>query len=344
MGDVIMDSENHKKIVIGTTSPEVLPGGIPAFISDIKKLEEYSDHIFYEFRNNENVREKSLGRFSRRRLLRFLISQWIVAKASLHAREIEVHSMRSGIVAVIFFSKKVTFFFHGPGFQEAAVENKSSLIIFLFFTLELIFLRRASRLKCASFAFRRRLVENYSISENKIKVVRPRQAVQLTKYRKILKTKLEQCLKERKIRCIVCRRLVKRTGVIEFLKSFNKDQLDHVEIYVVGHGPESEVIAQIVEENENIFFLHGINDFEKKKVYKQSVFNIIPTKYLEGLGMVVYEGIEFGAMPIATNIDGLPEIIKELGVGIIVDDIREINSFLNFDVISNQLNILNESV
>ena len=62
-------------LVIGTTTPEIKPGGIPSFIQEVKSLPRYRDAVFLEWGAHEDGRQLSLGRFNRGLLMRTLVSQ-----------------------------------------------------------------------------------------------------------------------------------------------------------------------------------------------------------------------------------------------------------------------------
>ncbi|MFG6547046.1 glycosyltransferase family 4 protein [Sulfitobacter sp. 1A10445] len=311
-----MTSQAHRRLVIGTTTPKIRPGGIPSFIDTAKSLARYRNTVFLEWTESEGDRQLSLGRFNRRLLKRTLISQLRVLIAGQRFEEIEVHSIRTGLSALIFYRRKCIFFYHGPGFQEAAVEGAGRFRRLFLYLIENFFLSGLKGYLTASEAFKLRLRENHGVPLNLIEVMRPSTTLDRAEYADTIRQKLEEARKSGILHCIICRRLVQRVGVLEFLAEFAKiRELTNIQISIVGQGPLEDEVRQACSIDDRVVFLGALSDAERDEVYAQSLFNLVPTLHLEGLGMVIYEGIKYGTVPLSTTVGGMPELIDELRAG-----------------------------
>lgn len=325
-----------RKLVIGTTTPEVAPGGIPTFLSLMKGNGDYALATFMEWDENTNSLY-SLGDFGQTKWRRTLQSQWRVIWAARKFERVEVHSIRTGFMALLLYRRKCCFFYHGPGFQEAAVEGGSPLKVTLIYIIEAAMLAGVPSYRTASKAFRRRLIENHGFSGERIEVVRPVIDFDPKRMETMLSNKLAMAVESKIVRAVICRRMVRRVGIIEFLNAFRQTGGDNVRIDVIGKGPLSKEVADICALDHRVHFHGGVNDARRDEIYKAAIFNILPTLHLEGLGMAIYEGLRQGTIPLVTNCDGMPEVIEEIQFGRYFGDASGIARAINIEEAESQL-------
>jgi glycosyltransferase involved in cell wall biosynthesis len=312
-----------RKLVIGTTTPEVAPGGIPTFLSLMKGDADYSRATFMEWGPDPRS-PWSLGEFHRGKWARMLQAQWRVTWAARRFDLIEVHSIRTGLAALLLYRSKCSFFYHGPGFQEAAVEGASPLKVAVIYVFESVLLAGLQGYRTATQAFRRRLIENHGVPGNRIEVVRPKIEFDTQRIRTMLSAKLTLTRKNGLVRAVICRRMVRRVGIVEFLNAFRNVRGQNVRIDVIGKGPISEEVEAICARDPRVHFHGAISDERRDEIYAAAVFNILPTVHLEGLGMAIYEGLRQGTIPLVSNCDGMPEVIEEIGWGRYFNDAHAI--------------------
>lgn len=102
----------------------------------------------------------------------------------------------------------------------------------------------------------------------------------------------------------ICRRLVKRTGVGDFLEklglSSHKERLD---ILIAGDGPEKANIEQIISKYglTNCRLLGFIDNEDHRQNFLQSSFMLMPSLANEGFGLVLIESISHGCIPIVSQ-------------------------------------------
>jgi len=329
---------SNKRLIIGTTATTFKSGGIPSFINELKTRSDYQDSVFLEWNKSCKPNEINFGYITSNKFLKFIITQIKVFICCLKFRNIEVHSIRTGFIALILFKKKCSFFYHGPGFQEYAVEGASMITKIIIYIIESLCLSKLNKYFTASNFFKYRLRENHGIPLNNIFVIRPALSINRESYLLKLNEKLKKCRNTNIIKCIICRRLIQRVGILEFIDEFEKiENNQKFEINIVGHGPLSNEINLKCRNLKNVIFHGELSNESRDELYSDSLLNIVPSTHLEGLGMVILEGIKHGSMPLVTNCGGMPEYLNELNVGKVFDDSKGIVTNLDIDLIINEL-------
>jgi phosphatidylinositol alpha-1,6-mannosyltransferase len=131
--------------------------------------------------------------------------------------------------------------------------------------------------------------------------------------------------KNEKLILLTVGRLVKRKGVEWFIRNI-VPKLNNIEYWVVGKGPEKENIEKVVKENnlENKVKLLGFVDDEKlKELYCQADIFIMPNIRIggdrEGFGIVALEAGANGLPVMATDIEGMRDVIKNGENGFLIE-------------------------
>ena len=116
-------------------------------------------------------------------------------------------------------------------------------------------------------------------------------------------------------------RLVKEKGhgtLLEAMESVNKQgmKLCH---FIVGSGPLEEEINRGIEEKKllNVILIPGLVQNELFELIKACDFTIIPS-ISEGFGMVVGEVMALGSPLVATEVDGILEMVTDEKEGLLV--------------------------
>ncbi|HOV15598.1 MAG TPA: glycosyltransferase family 4 protein, partial [Spirochaetota bacterium] len=94
-------------------------------------------------------------------------------------------------------------------------------------------------------------------------------------------------------------------------------------IYLVGKGNQKEIniYKNFISENNlnnNIEFVGLVKNELVKYYFKIAEFSILPS-YSEGLPLVILESLATGVPAIATNVGGIPEIIKDNSLGKLIN-------------------------
>jgi len=148
----------------------------------------------------------------------------------------------------------------------------------------------------------------FGVTENKIKVIY--NGVDFNYFNSNLKKKINSD----DINIGVIARLVKRKGhavLLHAIKNFiNENNATNVQIYFYGDGPNKQPLQQLVE----VLNLQKIVQFKGdtkdiRLAYKNIDLFILPS-FSEGLPLTILESMCAGVPVIATNVNGIPEVIN----------------------------------
>lgn len=116
-------------------------------------------------------------------------------------------------------------------------------------------------------------------------------------------------------------RLSQEKGVDKLINSVFLLTNNHknIRLFIIGDGPERsslEAYSKKLGLQEYVVFIGYIKDIEN--IYMNLDLLVLPS-LTEGLPNVVLEALSFGVPVVATNVGGLPEIIKSGSNGLLVD-------------------------
>lgn len=219
---------------------------------------------------------------------------------------IEIHNIPVGFPLIFF--KNMHYFFHGPAMLEASVENKSNFSLFLSHLLEMLTVINAKKIYFIS-NYMRDLCNNLHPYKNKyLCLKRPKLFISN-------KVPLEN-LNEVSLKLVCVRRLVSRTGVMELLKALKicRDHgFDSFHLNLVGDGPLYSIIQNYILDNrltDHVTQFKFVDEEFRDNLYKNSHYNVVPTQYLEGFGLIILESGINGCPSVVTNVAALPEVIN----------------------------------
>lgn len=110
-------------------------------------------------------------------------------------------------------------------------------------------------------------------------------------------------------------RLVEIKGIIFLIKAFEMVAIKHpnLKLLLIGSGPEKENLQIYIKEHniKNITFTDTIAHEKLKLHYQQSSISILPSIGFENMPMNVLESFSCGTPVVASNIGGIPEMVKD---------------------------------
>ena len=117
--------------------------------------------------------------------------------------------------------------------------------------------------------------------------------------------------------------LGKRKGADILLKATKiiKRENPNIYVYIAGSGPsetELKKLAKELEIEENVEFLGRISDDEKWTYYKSTDISVIPSLW-EGMPTVLLEAMMCGKPVVASNVDGIPEVLIDNETGLLFE-------------------------
>ncbi|MDY0386317.1 MAG: glycosyltransferase [Methanolobus sp.] len=133
-------------------------------------------------------------------------------------------------------------------------------------------------------------------------------------------------------------------GVDILIKAFNDIKDDFFELHIGGKGVLEAYVEKVANENRNIYY-HGYLDAKMKDSLMKNVdVIVVPTKDYDNSPLVIYEAFSYGLPVVGSNIGGIPELIAENKVGILVNpkDSQDLKNKL-IALSNNKIDLLNFS-
>jgi glycosyltransferase involved in cell wall biosynthesis len=171
----------------------------------------------------------------------------------------------------------------------------------------------AARIVCVSEDTKRILVEHYDISEEKITVIH--NAVDTNKFYSLKKQKTPHS-------ALYIGRLDKRKGIEFLIRSMAivKQEVPDAALLVGGTGRDLVRMKSLVGRlnlERNVTFLGFVPDDQLNSFYNQVQCVVVPSIF-EGFGLTVIEALAAGTRVVGTEVDGIREILKNEGNGVLV--------------------------
>lgn len=190
-------------------------------------------------------------------------------------------------------------------------------ILFLMSKMEGSVLRKNQRIIVLSQFSKDRIIELYSIPSGKIEVIPP--AIDTGMFvpnqdKKSLRRKFN--LSPNDFILITVRNLVPRMGIDNLIIAFKEVVKKHPRAYliIVGGGfmkKKLKLLAKKLNLIKNINFAGSLKDDELFSYYRLADLFILPTRYLEGFGLVTLEAMASGLPVLGTPVGGTVEILSK---------------------------------
>jgi len=180
------------------------------------------------------------------------------------------------------------------------------------------------------------IIANSTFTARKIKEIYNKK-VYIIPFGSTIKISLKTTLKEEKrksnkFKILFVGRLIERKGVKYLVLAtkilIEKYKFTNIEVNIVGDGFEKENILQLIKEKnlENFIFLRGkVSSKSLSRYYTDADIFVLPAIIdsrgdTEGLGVVLIEALLNKKFVIASNIGGIPDIIKNNKTGFLVKE------------------------
>lgn len=123
-------------------------------------------------------------------------------------------------------------------------------------------------------------------------------------------------------------RLVKAKGIAELIEAFKSIDATNAVLRLCGDGPDATTFKSMASGVDNIEFLGHVDDVIE--VLSQADIMVHPT-YHEGFGLSLVEAEMCGLPIVASDVDSVPEIVKDGISGILVKpkDVEDLTRGLN---------------
>lgn len=171
----------------------------------------------------------------------------------------------------------------------------------------------AKKIIVCSFATKQMLINRFKLNEKKIKLI----------YNGQEDPKIKRKIKNKKnLNIGFIGRLESIKGVHLFIEAANLLKKQNFNFFIAGDGPMEKELKKLSRENKNIKFIGNVkNPFN----FIKSLDILVVPSIREPLGLVSIEAGFCKVSVIASNIDGIPEVITNKHSGILINPTRKIN-------------------
>lgn len=208
--------------------------------------------------------------------------------------------------------------FHGPWGAESAAEGASWPVVAAKTWIERRVLSRANRVITLSSAFGDLVHKQFAIPWERIRVIPP--SVDLERFFPVEKTEARHRLgwpsTGRVVFCL--RRMVRRMGIEELIEAWAAVSTFHPDATLVlaGGGAQLSQIEELAAKRTSpacrIQVAGRLSDDLLPLAYSAADISIVPSRTLEGFGLVALESLACGTPPLVTPVGGLPEVVSRL--------------------------------
>jgi glycosyltransferase involved in cell wall biosynthesis len=205
------------------------------------------------------------------------------------------HHYTFGVINYLFLKKStpLLYFFHGPVHLEWKAKGGNQLGALLRRIIEYIVLFKCDRIFCLSDYMKSYIPSNF---HSKSIVIGPIHNYTSSNYNSSNKFDNFE-----KINLLVVRRLTPRTGVIELAEMVSRLN-GKVNLKIVGSG---ELLLTLKNMNlNNVDVLGSVDENELNILYKSSNLVVLPSRDLEGFGLIILESIFRGTPVLASSKSG----------------------------------------
>lgn len=219
----------------------------------------------------------------------------------------------------------VVFHFHGPWADESAVEGGGGASVRFKAWIERQVVRRSDAFIVLSRAFADVLQRVHGVAPDRIHRVPG--GVDVDAFDTGLgEAEARQHLgwpTDRPI-VLVVRRLARRMGHEALLDALPaiRAAVPDVLLLIAGKGPlAGELQARIDAAglDDHVRLLGFVPDADLPAAYTAATLSVVPTQALEGFGLITIESLAAGTPPLVTPVGGLPEGVRELSEGLVMD-------------------------
>lgn len=211
--------------------------------------------------------------------------------------------------------------FQGPWAEESAAVGAGRAAVWAKRRLERAVYRRADRLVVLSQPFREILIERYGVQRDRIHVIPP--GVDLARFAPGSRPDARRRLGLPDGPLVVTvRRLVPRMGIDVLVRALAEPPLAEARLVVAGDGPARPDLERLVAQlglADRVRFLGTVEDADLPDLYRAADVAAVPSRALEGFGLVVLEALACGTPVVATRVGGLPEALAGLDPALLVD-------------------------
>ena len=205
--------------------------------------------------------------------------------------------------------------FQGPWHAESRAAGHPELAVKAKHAFEALRYARADHAVVLCEEFGQILHERYRFPASRISVIPP--GVDLTRFQSAPAPTTDQPL----VLCV--RRLERRMGIDVLIAAWESvvRASPGARLVVVGDGTERAALQQQIEQlglAGSITLAGRVDDEALGRYYREASLTVVPTRSLEGFGLIALESLASGRAPIVTRCGGLPDAVNGLDPSLVV--------------------------
>ncbi|PXW35279.1 UNVERIFIED_CONTAM: glycosyltransferase involved in cell wall biosynthesis [Williamsia faeni] len=206
--------------------------------------------------------------------------------------------------------------FHGPWAAESAVGGENAAAVRAKYLWERRRYAGSDLVVVLTEYVRNLLVNDYRVDPAIIEVIPP--GVDLERF----SLATDEPSADRPI--VLCvRRLERRMGIDVLIDAWGavRAEIPDAELLIVGTGTEGAALREQAAGTgcgESVSFAGNASDIELADAYRQATVTVVPTRALEGFGLIALESLAAGRAPIVTDTGGLPDSVRGFDDSLIV--------------------------
>ncbi|WP_238638046.1 glycosyltransferase family 4 protein [Curtobacterium sp. HSID17257] len=206
--------------------------------------------------------------------------------------------------------------FHGPWAAESAAAGGSSFANWVKRAIERRRYRSADLVVVLSRAFEEVVIHNYGVRPERVRVISPGVRIPSERARTV------DASREFVGPIVLCvRRLERRMGIDTLIQAWGRVLAAHpsARLRIVGDGSERCALEKLAGPlGKSVTFLGRVSDELLEAEYAQCALTVVPSRSLEGFGLIALESLAHGKAPIVTDCGGLPDSVRDLDPSLIV--------------------------
>lgn len=264
---------------------------------------------------------------SRPLLCRLAKTVTVSSRLSSTVDVVDVHFALYGLLPITttrLRSRPLVAHFQGPWADESVVgRGQAGMVVRMKRAIERAIYRRAEVVIVLSQRFGDLVTKRYGVDPSRVVVVPP--GVDLDRFhpgdRAVARRRFE--LPEPGFVAVTVRRLDARMGLDVLLEAWRKVQAerDDALLLIAGEGRERErldALRRKLPDPERVRLLGRISEHDLVTLYQAADISVVPTRDLEGFGLVTLESLACGTPPIVTDVGGLPDGVRGLDASLVV--------------------------
>lgn len=317
-----------KIIHVGLAPPAVLPGGLGRYVADLSEAQARIglNPVILQLHGDEQVPGEQIARVDSRISERLYGFANAILRNCKDADVLDVHfALHASILAIRRPSIPVTVHFHGPWALESLALGERPIVARAKKIIEQAVYRKANAYITLSTSFADLLASEYEVPAKKIFVLPP--GVDTNRFRpgprSDARSRLGLALDRRWL--VAVRRLVPRMGLPDLISVVSRLPGD-VNLAIVGDGPLYPYLVQLVEKlglTSRVHFLGKLPDEYLCYAYQAADLSVVPSRELEGFGLVALESFACGTPVVARANGGLKSAVGNFRRDLLVEDMTQ---------------------